>query len=82
MLRQGHAEAAEGLYPAALGISREQEAKLWEFLRAAVSLVRLWRDQGRRAKANDLLTPIFGWFTEGFATPDLSEAKALLDELT
>jgi predicted ATPase len=81
MLRQGHAEAAEGLYRKALGISREQEAKLWE-LRAAVSLVRLWRDQGRRAKANDLLTPIFGWFTEGFATPDLSEAKALLDELT
>ena len=81
MLRQGHAEAAEELYRKALGIAREQEAKLWE-LRAAPSLVRLWRDQGRRAEANDLLTPIFGWFTEGFATPDLREAKALLDELT
>ena len=58
----------------------EQEAKLWE-LRAAASLARLRRDQGRRAEARDLLAPIYGWFTEGFDTPDLKEAKALLDEL-
>jgi len=80
LLRQGHAEAAEKLYRKALSIAREQEAKLWE-LRAAASLARLWCDQGRRAAARDLLAPIYGWFTEGFATPDLKEAKALLDEL-
>jgi len=80
MLQQGHAEAAEELYCKALSIAREQKAKLWE-LRAAVSLARLHRDQGRRTKARDLLAPIYGWFTEGFDTPDLKEAKALLDEL-
>jgi predicted ATPase len=80
LLRQGHPEAAEELYRQALGIAREQQAKTWE-LRAAASLARLWRDQGRRAAARDLLAPIYGWFTEGFATPDLKEAKALLDEL-
>jgi len=80
LLRQGHSEAAEELYYKALDIAREQEAKLWE-LRAAASLARLRRDQGRRAEARDLLAPIYGWFTEGFDTPDLREAKALLDEL-
>jgi len=80
LLRQGHAEAAEELYRKALGIAREQEAKLWE-LRAAVSLARLRGDQGRRGEARDLLAPVYGWFTEGFDTPDLKEAKALLDEL-
>jgi predicted ATPase len=50
-------------------------------LRAAVSLARLRRDQGRRAEARNLLAPVYGWFTEGFGTPDLKEAKALLDEL-
>jgi DNA-binding winged helix-turn-helix (wHTH) protein/predicted ATPase len=80
LLRQGHPEAAEKLYRKALGIAREQEAKLWE-LRAAASLARLWRDQGRRAAARDLLAPVYGWFTEGLATPDLKEAGALLDEL-
>jgi predicted ATPase len=80
LLRQGQAEAAEELYRKALGIAREQEAKLWE-LRAAGSLARLWRDRGRRAAARDLLASVYGWFTEGFATPDLKEAKALLDEL-
>jgi len=80
LLRQGLPEDAEELYRKALGIAREQEAKLWE-LRAAASLARLWRDQGRRAAARDLLAPVYGWFTEGFATPDLKEAKALLDEL-
>jgi predicted ATPase len=80
LLRQRHPEAAEELYRKALSIAREQEAKLWE-LRAAASLARLRRDQGRRAEAGDLLAPIYGWFTEGFDTPDLKEAKALLDEL-
>jgi predicted ATPase len=80
LLRRGHSQAAEELYRKALGIAREQEAKLWE-LRAAASLTRLWRDQARRATARDLLAPIYGWFTEGFATPDLKDAKALLDEL-
>jgi predicted ATPase len=82
LLRQGHPEAAEDLYRKALSIAEEQEAKLWE-LRAAVSLARLRRrDQGRRAEAHDLLAPVYGWFTEGFDTADLKEAKALLDELT
>jgi predicted ATPase len=80
LLRQGNAEVAEELYRKALSIAVEQEAKLWE-LRAAVSLARLRHDQGRRAEARDLLAPIYGWFTEGFGTPDLKEAKALLDEL-
>ena len=53
---------------------------LWE-LRAATSLARLWRDQGRRAEARDLLAPVYGWFTEGFDTADLKDAKGLLDEL-
>jgi predicted ATPase len=80
LLRQGHSEAAEELYRKALSIAAEQGAKLWE-LRAAMSLARLHRDQGRRAEARDLLAPVYGWFTEGFDTPDLKEAKALLDEL-
>jgi predicted ATPase len=80
LLRQGHAQAAEELYRKALVIAEEQEAKLWE-LRAAVSLARLRRDQGRRVEARDLLAPVYGWFTEGFDTPDLKEAKALLDAL-
>jgi len=80
LLRQGHPDAAEDLYRKALSIAQEQEAKLWE-LRAAVSLARLWGDQGRRAQARDLLSPIYGWFTEGFDTPDLKEAKALLNQL-
>ena len=80
LLRQGPAEAAEELYRKALGIARKQEARLWE-LRAAASLARRRRDQGRRTAARDLLAPVYGWFTEGFATPDLKEAKALLDEV-
>jgi class 3 adenylate cyclase/predicted ATPase len=80
LLRQGHSEAAEELYRKALSIAAEQEAKLWE-LRAAASLARLRRDQGRRAEARDLLAPVYGWFTEGFDTTDLKEAKALLDEI-
>jgi predicted ATPase len=80
LLRQGHPEAPEKLYRKALSIAEEQGAKLWE-LRAAVSLARLRRDQGRHAEARDLLAPIYGWFTEGFDTPDLKDAKGLLDEL-
>jgi predicted ATPase len=80
LLRRGHTDAAEGLYRRALGIAAEQEAKLWE-LRAAVSLARLRRDQGHPTEARDLLAPVYGWFTEGFDTPDLKEAKGLLDEL-
>jgi predicted ATPase len=80
LLRQGHPEAAEELYRNALSIAEDQGAKLWE-LRAAVSLARLRRDQGRRAEARNLLAPVYGWFTEGFDTPDLKDAKALLDVL-
>jgi class 3 adenylate cyclase/predicted ATPase len=81
LLRQEDTEAAEELYRKALRIAREQESKLWE-LRAAVSLARLRRDQGRSAEARDLLAPVYGWFTEGFDTPDLREAKALLEALS
>ena len=81
LLRQGHTEAAEEFYRKALALAEEQEAKLWQ-LRAAVSLARFRRDQGRRAAALDLLAPIYGWFTEGFDTQDLKGAKALLDELS
>jgi len=80
LLRQGHSGAAEELYHKALRIAEEQEAKLWE-LRAAASLARLRRDRDCRAEARDLLAPVYGWFTEGFDTPDLKAAKALLDEL-
>jgi predicted ATPase len=81
LLLQGHPAAAEELYCKAIGIARKQEAKLWE-LRAAVSLARLCGEQGRRVEARDLLAPVYGWFTEGFDTPDLKQAKALLEELT
>jgi tetratricopeptide (TPR) repeat protein len=80
LLRHGDSEAAEDLYRKALSLAREQEARLWE-LRAAMSLARLRRDQGRRTEARELLVRVYGWFTEGFGTPDLKEAKALLDEL-
>jgi predicted ATPase len=64
----------------ALTVARKQQAKSWE-LRAAISLARLWRDQGKVREARELLAPIYGWFTEGFDTRDLKEAKALLEEL-
>jgi predicted ATPase len=79
LLRQGHTEAAEQLYRRALSLAVEQEAKLWE-LRAAASLARLWGEQGRREEPRDLLSPVYSWFTEGFETPDLKGAKALLAE--
>jgi predicted ATPase len=71
---------AEACFHQALDIARRQQAKSWE-LRAAVSLSRLWRHQGKRAEAHALLAPIYGWFTEGFDTADLREAKMLLEEL-
>jgi class 3 adenylate cyclase/predicted ATPase len=71
---------AEACFQRALTVAREQEAKLFE-LRASTSLARLWRDQGKRDEARDLLAPVYGWFTEGFDTLDLKEAKALLNEL-
>jgi predicted ATPase len=72
---------AETSFERALAISRQQQAKSWE-LRAAMSLARLWRDQGKKQQARELLAPVYGWFTEGFDTRDLKEAKALLDALS
>jgi len=71
---------AEDSFRTALAIAREQGTQGYE-LRAATSLARLWREQGRRGEARDLLAPLYGWFTEGFETADLKEAKALLDQL-
>jgi predicted ATPase len=71
---------AETHFTRALMIARAQQAKSWE-LRAAMSMARLWRDQGERDKARELLSPIYSWFTEGFLTRDLVETKALLVEL-
>jgi predicted ATPase len=73
--------AAEARFRRAIAIARAQDARLWE-LRASMSLVRLWMGQGRGREARDLLAPVYGWFTEGFDTPDLTEAKALLAALS
>jgi predicted ATPase len=75
-----HLEKAEAYFDRALAVARQQQAKSWE-LRAARSMARLWRDQGKRDEARELLAPVYRWFTEGFDTLDLKEAKALLDEL-
>src|SRR5262249_16791616 len=80
LLGQGHLEGAEELYRKALGIAKEQEAKLWE-LRVVTSPARLRGEPHRRADTRDLLAPIYSWFTEGFGAPDLKEAKALLEQL-
>ena len=72
--------AAEACFRRAIEIARAQQAKSWE-LRGAMSMARLWRDQGKRNEARDLLAPVYGWFTEGFDTLDLREAKTLLDNL-
>ena len=72
---------AEACFRQALDVARRQEAKSLE-LRAAMSLARLWQQQGKQAEARELLAPIYAWFTEGFDTADLQEARALLDELT
>ena len=71
---------ADAHFERALAIARQQQAKSWE-LRAAMSMARLWRDHGKRHQARELLAPVYGWFTEGFDTLDLKDAKALLDEL-
>jgi predicted ATPase len=76
----GDRAAAEESYHHALAVARSQTAKTLE-LRAATSLARLLRDQGKPTEACDALAPVYGWFTEGFNTPVLQEAKALLDEL-
>ena len=74
------AAKAEAYFRRALAVARQQQAKSWE-LRASMSLARLWRDQGKPQQARELLAPVYGWFTEGFDTLDLKEAKALLEEL-
>jgi predicted ATPase len=83
LLREGGTQArdAEASFQEALSVARAQGTKSWE-LRAAASLARLWAEQGKRQQGYDLLAPVYGWFTEGFDTADLTEAKALLDELT
>ena len=73
------AAKAQTYFERALAVARGQQAKSWE-LRAAISVARLWRDQGKRDEARNLLAPVFGWFTEGFDTLDLKKAKTLLDE--
>jgi predicted ATPase len=80
LLGSSHAVQAEACFQEALQIARTQRAKSWE-LRASVSLSLLWKNQGRRKEARELLQGIYDWFTEGFDTPDLINAKALLDEL-
>jgi class 3 adenylate cyclase/predicted ATPase len=80
MLPEPDAAKAQNHYERALAVARQQQAKSWE-LRAAISLARLWRSQGNVQQARELLAPIYGWFTEGFDTRDLKEAKALLNEL-
>ena len=78
---QPDAAKAEEQFDRALALARGQQAKSWE-LRAAMSMARLWRDQGKRQQAHDLLTPVYNWFTEGFDTLDLKQAKALLEQLS
>ena len=82
LLRQPVPDApqAEAYFQQALAVARRQQAKSWE-LRAAMSLSRLWQHQGKRAKACQVLAEVYDWFTEGFDTPDLQEARALLDAL-
>jgi len=72
---------AETCFQQAIAIAQNQQAKSWE-LRAATSLARLWYQQGKRQEAHDLLAPVYNWFTEGFDTADLQDAKALLDDLS
>ena len=76
----GDRSGAERHYRHAIAIAELQSTKLLQ-LKASISLAQLWRDQGKRAEASDLLGPIYNWFTEGFDAPDLKDAKALLDEL-
>jgi predicted ATPase len=80
LLATGDVAAAEASFCEAITVAQQQSAKTFE-LRATTNLAELWRDQGKRTEALDLLAPVYGWFTEGFGTPFLQEAKALLDEL-
>jgi predicted ATPase len=80
MSRAPDAEKAEAYFKRAVSTARKQKTKSWE-LRAATSMARLWRDQGKPRQGRELLAPVYGWFTEGFNTPDLKEAEALLYEL-
>ena len=81
LLMQGDEAEAEASFHKAIEVARRQQAKSWE-LRATVSLCRLWQEQGRMDEARQMLAEIYGWFTEGFDSPDLQEAKALLEDLT
>jgi predicted ATPase len=81
LLKRDPANTAEEAFLTAIAIAQQQKARSFE-LRAAMSMARLWRDQGKRDEARELLAPVYGWFTEGFDTLDLKEAKALLDELS
>jgi predicted ATPase len=80
MLPEADTTKVEVYFERALAVARAHQAKSWE-LRATMSMAWLWRDQGKREEARDLLAPVYGWFTEGFDTRDLKEAKALLEEL-
>jgi len=77
----GSSEETQASLQRAIDVAHEQSAQSPK-LRAAISMARLWRDQGKRGEARELLAPVYGWFTEGFDTLDLKEAKALLDELS
>jgi predicted ATPase len=81
LMAMGDRTGAEASYHEAIAIAQQQSASLWE-LRAATSLARLWRDQGKRTEAHALLGPVYGWFMEGFGIPVLQQAKALLEELS
>ena len=81
LLPEPNAAKAQAHFKRALAVACQQQAKSWE-LRAATSLALLWRDQGKQEQARDLLAPVYGWFTEGFDTRDLKEAKALLGSLS
>jgi predicted ATPase len=81
MADERDAAKAEEYFERALAVARAQQAKSWE-LRASMSMARLWRDQGKREEARELLAAVYGWFTEGFDTLDLKEAKVLLEQLT
>jgi predicted ATPase len=79
-LKSTQSNKAEKDFERALSVAHQQQAKSWE-LRAAMSLARLWRDQGKVQQARELLAPVYGWFTEGFDTRDMKDAKALLEQL-
>jgi predicted ATPase len=81
LLMTGHVAAAEASYHSAIEVARRQEAKSWE-LRAAMGLARLWRAEGKAAEAREMLAEVYDWFTEGLETPDLREARQLLDQLS